>query len=182
MIPHLKVITLIAAVVTPTAAARQVDPAVCPLHAAHTQQVKKPDNHDAHAEMELRGNTAMGFDQSRASHHFRLAPDGGAIEIHTNSANDDATRHQVTAHLEAIAGQFKRGDFAIPHATHAAMPDGVDGMIKWKDEITYRFEPIASGGRVVIATSSPRARAAVHAFLRYQIREHRTGDPSTIVK
>ncbi|PYR73529.1 MAG: hypothetical protein DMF86_20265 [Acidobacteria bacterium] len=32
-------------------------------------------------------------------------------------------------------------------------------------------------GRVRITTKDARALEAVHAFLRYQIKEHRTGDP-----
>jgi hypothetical protein len=58
----------------------------------------------------------------------------------------------------------------------------VDGMMQFKDEISYRFEAMENGGRVVMTTKNPDALASVHAFLRYQIREHRTGDPSTVVK
>ena len=180
MSPYLCVI--IAAFALPGAARQHVDPAACPLHAAHTQQAPKPKSHDSHDKMESRGTNAMGFDQTRASHHFRLLPAGGTIEIHTNSTDDEATRRQVVAHLEAIAEQFKRGDLTIPRETHGTLPDGVQGMMQFKDEITYTFEPFASGGRLVIRTVNPRALSAVHAFLRYQIREHRTGDPSTIVK
>jgi hypothetical protein len=49
-----------------------------------------------------------------------------------------------------------------------------------KDRIDYVFEAIAGGGRVRISTRDERALAAVHEFLRYQIREHRTGDPLTV--
>ena len=44
-------------------------------------------------------------------------------------------------------------------------------------EIRYTFEEIEGGGRVRIATSDPAALAAVHDFLRFQIEDHRTGDP-----
>jgi hypothetical protein len=35
---------------------------------------------------------------------------------------------------------------------------------------------------VLIATSDRRSKNAVHDFLRYQIREHVTGDPTAISK
>ena len=50
------------------------------------------------------------------------------------------------------------------------------------DRITYSFESMEHGGRVRIRAAGPEARDAVHAFLRYQIREHATGDPVTVKK
>ena len=46
-------------------------------------------------------------------------------------------------------------------------------------EIRYRFEQTALGGRVGIVTTDPAALAAVHAFLRYQIQDHQTGNPTS---
>ena len=43
--------------------------------------------------------------------------------------------------------------------------------------MTFRYEDTEGGGRVVIATADRKARSAVREFLRYQIREHSTGDP-----
>jgi hypothetical protein len=38
----------------------------------------------------------------------------------------------------------------------------------------------ANGGRVDIVTSDSEALVAVHAFLKFQIAEHKTGDPTTV--
>jgi hypothetical protein len=43
--------------------------------------------------------------------------------------------------------------------------------------ILYRYEALPHGGAVRIETKDTRSLDAVHAFLRYQIAEHRTGDP-----
>jgi hypothetical protein len=43
--------------------------------------------------------------------------------------------------------------------------------------IEYRYQDLPQGGAVRIETKDARVLAAVHAFLRYQIEEHRTGDP-----
>jgi hypothetical protein len=50
-----------------------------------------------------------------------------------------------------------------------------------KSDITYTFEATGNGGRVRITTTNSAALTAVHEFLRYQIREHATGDPLGVV-
>jgi hypothetical protein len=138
--------------------------------------------HAGHNAVHDRGTKAMGFDQSRATHRFRLTPDGGRIEIAVNSKSDDETRTRIQSHLEHIAQRFKSGDFAIPVETHAEMPDGAKEMARFTDAITYDFEPTELGGRLKITTQNHDALEAIHAFLRYQIREHKTGDPTTVVR
>ena len=46
-----------------------------------------------------------------------------------------------------------------------------------KDKISYQFESIPNGGKVLISTEDPKALKAIHDYLRYQIREHKTADP-----
>jgi hypothetical protein len=53
-------------------------------------------------------------------------------------------------------------------------------MTERKGMIRYQYVETANGGRVNIVTSDPGALAAVHAFLRFQIAEHKTGDPTTV--
>lgn len=140
-------------------------------HEQHQAQMKKD------AELKQRGALAMGFDQDKTVHHFLLRPDGGVIAVGLKEASDEASLAQVRAHLKSIAGEFASGDFARPFATHAEMPPGVKVMQQRKKTISYRYEDTALGGQVVISTPDRRAKDAVHEFLRYQIREHKTGDP-----
>lgn len=139
------------------------------------------EEHLAHvtrdAALKARGAVAMGFDQDAAEHHFVLLDEGGAIEVRTVRPDDAATRAAVRSHLQAIAREFANGDFATPFATHAEMPAGVPALQQLRASLTYRYEDTADGGRVRISASDPDARAGVHAFLRYQIVEHNTGDP-----
>ena len=55
-------------------------------------------------------------------------------------------------------------------------------MQRLKSEVNYGYEELARGGRVVIATQNREAVSAVHEFLRFQIEDHRTGDPLEIGK
>ena len=159
-----------------SAAARAQHPGMPPgmTHEEHLKQMEKD------AELKKRGAAAMGFDQDKTIHHFRLAPDGGSIEVTANDPADAPTLAAVRAHLKEIAGDFSKGHFDKPFATHGEVPPGVPTLKARRDKVTYRYEDLAAGGRVVIATPDARALSAAHEFLRYQIREHATGDPTTV--
>jgi hypothetical protein len=145
-------------------------------HEAHLAQMEKD------RELKRRGAAAMGFDQESTTHHFRLLPTGGTIEVATNDAADVAGRDHIRAHLREIVSDFANGDFAKPFATHGEMPPGVTTMRALKNTLMFTFEDRPNGGVVRIVTANGKTRRAVHDFLRYQIREHATGDPLTVGK
>ncbi len=133
-----------------------------------------------HAAMNHRGDQGMGFSHEKTTHHFRLSADGGAIEVSANDPRDTASRDQIRMHLGHIAKMFEQGNFEIPMFVHGKLPDGAALMKKDKAAIRYTFEETQSGGSVRINTTNPEALKAVHSFLRFQIAEHRTGDPTEI--
>ena len=49
-------------------------------------------------------------------------------------------------------------------------------MLRLKNDIEYKFEKTKLGARVRISTKNPEALQAIHDFLRFQIKEHKTGD------
>lgn len=129
-----------------------------------------------------RGDHAMGFSHTKTTHHFRLYEDGGAIEVEANDAADTESRDQIRMHLAHIATMFAEGDFSTPRAVHDEEPSGANAMAKFKSDISYNFETTERGGRVRIQTASKDALAAIHDFLRYQIRDHQTGDSLEVQK
>ena len=159
------------------------------VSAAHGQHAQMPAGmtHEEHlkqlqkdADLKRRGAEAMGFDQERSTHHFRLTAEGGFISVDANDTADAALRTGIRAHLREIADAFARGIFDKPFATHAEVPPGVAEMVRGADAIAYRYEETPTGGRVTIRTADASRRRAVHEFLRYQITEHATGDPLTV--
>jgi hypothetical protein len=140
-------------------------------HDEHLAKMKKDED------LKTRGAGAMGFDQDRTTHHFRLTADGGIIDVGADEASDATNRDAIRSHLKEITGQFGRGDFTKPFATHGEVPPGVKTMQQRLPAITFRYEDTATGGRVVIRTADRKAKIAIQEFLRYQIREHATGDP-----
>lgn len=128
-------------------------------------------------EMNKRGDRVMGFDHDKTTHHFRLLADGGFIQVEASDAKDTASRDQIRMHLTHIATMFADGNFKAPMLIHEQTPPGVPTLQRLKTEITYKFENTDQGGRVRIMTRNAEALNAIYEFLRFQIKEHKTGDP-----
>lgn len=129
-----------------------------------------------HEQMNKRGDHVMGFDHNKTTHHFRLSPQGGTIEITANSPEDTGSRDQIRSHLGHITKMFGDGDFNAPMLIHEQIPPGVPVMQKLKNEIEYRLDETERGATIHISTSNRKALSAIHKFLRFQIKEHKTGD------
>ena len=127
-------------------------------------------------EMNKRGDKHMGFDHMKTTHHFLLQAAGGSIEVTANSSDDVESSEQIRMHLKHIAMMFAEGNFNAPMLIHDQTPPGVPVMKELKGEIKYSFEEIDRGAAVRISTKNPAALKAIHDFLRFQIKEHKTGD------
>jgi hypothetical protein len=150
-----------------------------PAGMSHEEHLKQMAKDEA---LKQNGAAAMGFDQDATTHHFLLRANGGSIGVASNNLKDVEAIGQVRAHLKEIALAFASGEFDKPFATHGEVPPGVPVMQAQKRLISYQYEERPGGGRVVIKTTDATALGAIHEFLRYQITEHKTGDPLTISK
>jgi hypothetical protein len=145
-----------------------------------SQENNMPASEKHYEDVNKHGDMAMGFSHMKTTHHFRLAPAGGFIEVQANDPNDKLSRDQIRHHLQEISKAFADGDFSSPMHTHDRIPPGVPTMERLKAAITYKYVETDHGGKVLISTSNPEALKAVHDFLRFQIQDHRTGDPLTV--
>ena len=135
-----------------------------------------------HAGVNERGDQVMGFDHDKTTHRFRLLPDGGAIEVTANYDTDVSSRDKIREHLGHIAKLFSSGNFEAPMLIHGREPAGVPTMKRLTSDINFRYQEIDKGGLVSISTANPDAVAAIHEFLRFQIEDHKTGDPTEVEK
>lgn len=137
--------------------------------------------HDEHHNgVNQRGDHVMGFSHEKTTHHFRLLAEGGAIEVTANDPKDTASRDQIRMHLGHIAKMFADGNFNAPMLIHDKVPPGVPVLKQKKDAVTYRYEELENGGKVNITTADKEAKAAIHDFLKFQIKDHQTGDPEVV--
>ncbi len=157
--------------------------APCPMMQSEQANRSAKDGHAGHlAAVNARGEHAMGFSLTQTTHHFHLRPDGGVIQVEVNDATDTANREQIRQHLAHIAEMFAAGDFQTPMLVHEQIPPGVPEMKRLRAAIKFVYEETERGGRVHIVTADTHALAAVHAFLRFQIKDHQTGDSLIVSK
>ena len=143
---------------------KQDDVKDCPMRISHQ------------AVLESHGDQAMGFPHDKTTHHFRMQSDGGVIEVTANDTNDTTNTAAIRSHLTHIAAMFSNGDFSTPMFIHDGVLPGVTTMKLMKSAIHYTYEEIPTGGKVRIKSDDPIGVAATHDFLRFQIKEHQTGD------
>lgn len=180
MTPKILFTMLLSGVVYASTSAGRVQQPEAP-HEKCTQQSSQPEaSHSGHQSMMTRGEKGMGFSQTATTHHFVLKPDGGIIAVSANDQRDAATRDQIRMHLAHIAQAFAEGDFDIPMFVHDQTPPGVPVMKRLAKEIHYQSHGTERGGEVSITSASPEAIRAIHDFLVFQIREHKTGDPTAL--
>jgi len=140
-----------------------------------------PHHSDHQAQMDQRGDRVMGFDHTKTIHHFVLKPDGGFIVADAKDAKDRESIEKIRKHFVEIAELFSRGEFSKTEEIHDRIPPGVTEMIQHRDKIAYSFHETEKGGEVRIKTASEEARKGIHAFLRFQIEDHHTGDPVEVL-
>ncbi len=141
--------------------------------------VAQHEHHD-HDAMNARGEKAMGFSQTATTHHFRLLPDGGYVQVQANDANDTTNRDHIRMHLQEQMKKFAAGDFSLSEMTHDRVLPGTPQMKTLKSAITYKYEEIERGGRLRITSKDATAVEAIHDFLKFQIEDHMTGDTKVV--
>jgi len=153
-------------------------------HSTHAGQTKpaQKDAQNHHDGVNQRGDHAMGFSHEKTTHHFLLSSNGGVIQVEANQPEDTVSRDQIRQHLRHIAKKFAAGDFDAPMFIHAQTPPGVPVMQRLKTEIKYEFEEMERGARVLISTRNTEAIKAINEFLRFQIKDHQTGDSGEVEK
>ena len=110
-----------------------------------------------------------------------MTASGGLITAEVKDPADAGSAGDVRKHFSHIAVAFKQSDFDLPMFIHGRGPPGVPAMKKLKSEINFDLQETPLGGRIAITTANPKAIDAIHRFLKFQIRDHRTGD-STLVQ
>lgn len=136
-----------------------------------------PSHHDG---VTSRGDHAMGFSHETSAHHFLLFKTGGAIDVSAKNPKDSATRNEIRMHLSHISKRFAAGDFDVPMFIHDTTPPGAAIMAKLRDQIHYTYSETPGGAKIQVSSDNREALQAIHAFLRFQISDHRTGDATEV--
>jgi len=144
------------------------------------QQPSMPNQSTRQNAVPERGDHVMGFSHDATTHHFHLLKDGGEIVVTANDPMDKTSIKEIWTHLNHIVGMFSNGNLDAPMLIHGTNPPGVATMTRLKSDIRYSVSEVPNGAMIRIKTSNPETTDAVHAFLLFQIVDHKTGDAPTI--
>ncbi|HSH46294.1 MAG TPA: hypothetical protein VK966_10580 [Longimicrobiales bacterium] len=128
------------------------------------------------AALQQRGGSArgMGVDQYESAHRFDDLEDGGRIELQDTAGNDAAVE-RIRTHMQGIARAFAGGDFSTPGFVHDMHEvPGTRVMAERRDAIRFEYAPLPRGGEVRIQTTDSVAMRAIHEFMEFQRRDHRS--------
>jgi len=123
--------------------------------------------------MQARGQGVMGVDQYTSVHRFDALADGGRIELQRDR-DDSVGAATIRMHLRTIARAFAAGDFTAPATVHLETVPGVRVMRAHRAAIRYDVSDLPRGAELRIRSADTAAIEAIHRFLAYQRREHRT--------
>jgi len=76
------------------------------------------------AEVNQRGDEGMGFSHAMTGHHFHVLPDGGSIEVESDSPDDNASKEAIRRHM------LKMSFYASRSKTTAQ-------MTRWRSSETF---------------------------------------------
>jgi len=128
-------------------------------------------------DLNSRFSKALGTDASHIIQHYYLVKNGGVIEFAAKDLSDSATISALQKYMEAQKDLFEKGKTDADADVHGKVPDGVPILKKLRNEITFFTVKNDDGGALRMFSTNDQARQAIQDFLKFQINEHKTGDP-----
>lgn len=128
-------------------------------------------------DLNSRFSKALGTDASKIVQHYYLVKNGGVIEFTAKDPNDSPTISAVQKYLDAQKDLFEKGKTDTDADVHGRVPDGVPTLKKLRNEITFFAVKTDEGAALRMFSVNDQARQAIQDFLKFQINEHKTGDP-----
>jgi len=122
--------------------------------------------------MLVRGNVAMGFNQSKIHHHFMATSTGGEIMIMSTNTTDTQTINEIRSHVKDIRYEFSQGNFTKPFYIHAQDVPGTDVMTAKKALIQYSIKDMDGGSILILTTNDTVLLDAIQKFMDFQSSQH----------
>jgi len=120
-----------------------------------------------------------GFDSARVNRHFYVLKNGGALEITVKDPKDEDTIKAIRSYLKKESELWTKGNFDTVATVYGRVPESTVQLKKLREDVTYAVVPEENGGVIRLLTVNPSAKAAIHDYLRFQIDQLKTGDPTT---
>ncbi len=140
--------------------------------AAWSQSPAPTDN-----DLDARFSKALGTDTNKVTQHYHLVKNGGVIEFAAKDPSDTATIVAIQKYLNAQKDLFEKGKTDADADAHGRIPDGLPVLKKLRNEITFFAVKNEDGAVLRMFTTNLQARQAIQEFMKFEINEHKTGDP-----
>ena len=106
----------------------------------------------------------LPIDQKKIAVRFHLLLDGGAIDLVTQTSPPATLRETA----RRISDKLEAGEFELRLLADRKAPPNLQELKKHKTAFVYRTEEITNGLRIRITTATPKPRALLHDFLRFE--------------
>lgn len=134
---------------------------------------------DPTQEMNARFSKALGVSLDKVALHYYLVKNGGVIELASKDPNDTATIEAIQKYLQTQKDLWEKGKDPVTEV-HGKAPESVNLMRKLRNDITFYTAKTDTGAVLRMFSINNQARGAIQEYLKFEIEEHKTGDPPTI--
>jgi hypothetical protein len=141
-------------------------------------QTSAPTEND----LNTRFSKVLGTDAEKIVQHYYLVKNGGVIEFTAKDPADNATISTVQKYLDAQKNLFEKGKADADTEIYGKVPDGLQALKKLRNEITFFAVNTDGGAALRMFSVNEQARQAIQDFLKFQISEHKTGDPLQVAQ
>ncbi len=128
-------------------------------------------------DLNTRFSKALGTDANKIVQHYYLVKNGGVIEFTAKDPNDTAAISALQKYMDVQKDLLEKGKNDDDADVHGRVPDGVPGLKRLRNEITFFAVKTDNGAVLRMFSVNDQARQAIQEFMKFQIREHKTGDP-----
>ena len=129
-----------------------------------------------------RFSKSLGTDANRIFQHYYLVKNGGVIEFTAKDPADNASIAAVQKYLLAQKDLFEKGKNEGDSEVHGKVADGTLVLKKLRNEITFFTVKNEDGAVLRMFSVNEQARQAIQDFIKFQINEHKTGDPLVVAE
>lgn len=133
-------------------------------------------------DLNTRFSKALGTDADKIVQHYYLVKNGGVIEFTAKDPADTATISAVRKYLDTQKDLFEKGKADADTEIYGKIPDGLPVLKKLRNEITFFAVKDDDGAALRMFSVNDQARQAIQDFLKFQISEHKTGDPLQVAE
>jgi hypothetical protein len=124
-------------------------------------------------EVRQRAQQVAPYTLSLALQTFTKTVHGGIQHVVAKSADDTRQIKLIQSHLQAIADEYRKGDFSVTERVHGPDMPGLTQLKMAKpDDIKFEYKALPNGAQIHYSTEYAQFVQALHEWFDAQMIEH----------